>query len=720
MKRLGYLLVSIMLIVSMAFTFVFSACTDTKPDDTGSSNTGTNIVKPEPEPPVLEPTDPQDRTAYTLASLSEKVSDTYAKDWVNQNQASASLQGFLIGDVYTEVVNKALTAIEGSLPAGINLNAMGINVYRGNDGNWYRVYAENVVEVNSCLNGILNCKIDGSEKLTIDYSLYGEKTLAYIFFDYSEPLVNMDRNWLLKAVFSSSPLLSGIAYTTLNEAKTLYSGTQEERKAIIVKNFGEVSLSSLAGTFLPDTVKSNKFVAATLNVKISDIDAISSSATAQEALKTVAELYKGVSLGDVFGVSEGDAGYLREIHTMTVYGILNAAAEGTLKDYLLEYTSTLTLNKIIKAALPADEATQTKYEAFYAQYKAVLDTTVGDIAEIANKAVTVKEFLQKAFGDAYQKIKDVALVGSLTVGGMVDGITQNVITDENGAVSGFNTYGFVTYLLTGYKQDLDGAVIYNALTVGALVGVLQRSFTEDPDGNMTLDVTEFFRILEAEFAQDLDGASAVMANLTYAELKTKISALLSVDLSTYVALIDQYIKNNTVTDGQGGSTVNYLGALCDFYLDSQTQILNYLKTVLFVGVDFDSLNQQFGYDILDTLLFKGVRDNLDAVKQNPTTAISLVLTAYGQNIGMVLDDYMSMKGETSTPDTQDKVLFTYTANDGNVFDITAQELINLLKVYSDPTATKEAKKLALCELLGDAKVGTIIEALQQLKSSTPA
>lgn len=832
-NRFSALLVSVLLVVTLLFTSVFAVACNKNPGDSSGSDTGSGVVKPEPEP---EPTDPENRELYTFDALMTNVSDMYAKDLIT-GQSQAALEGFLIGDVYTEVINKALTAVEGKLPAGSNLAAMGINVYRGYDGNWYRTYAEGKVEqVNSCLNDILNCKIDGSETLTIDYNLYGEKTLAYIFLDYSEPLASMDRNWLLNMLFSSSPILGGVAYTTLNEAKTLLSGTQTEKEAIIVKNFGDVSASSIVGSFVPDNLKANKFVAATLGMKISDLNALKTATTQADAIKVLANVYKGIYLGDVFGVDETMPGYIREIHTMTVSGILTAAAEGTLSDYVLDYAGTLTLNKIIKAYLPTDEATQTKYEALYQEYKALFDTTLGELITIANNTTTPQEFLSGALADAYEKVKDKVIYGSITVGGIVTGIGQNVTVDQTtGAVTGFDILGFANYLTTNYGQDLNGVIVYGGVTLGGLLDAFKQSFVAGTDGAQTFSTTEFFRILEEAFSADLDGASNAVAGMDYATLKTMVTAWFTADangaydfnlifsdlfeivynkclapagytkeaLANYLngilgglITVDNYtaittaaleklsgltatdldaafealtgktltaalqevktaidanpqttvmaelltfaynykealvsllasksadfsaiqtiIANNTVTDDLGNSTVNYLGVMCDLYTTYRAQLIERCKTSA-LGAKLDTISRTLGYDVVEKLLFKAIDDNLAALRENPAM-VAVIAQEYTQNAIVVAIDYLQ-----ATVTVEDKVLYTFTDSNGNVFDITANEALNLLKALNDPSAQETAVNDALSALLGSAKVSTLMELFASLMApTTPA
>ncbi len=832
-NRFSCLLVSAILIVALMFTSVFAVACNKDPGGSSGSDTGGGVINPEPPEPLV-PTDPEDRELYTFDALTAKVSDMYMKDVIagGSQAVSGSLDGFLIGDVYTEVINRALTAVEGKLPAGINLNAIGINVYRGNDGNWYRTYAEGKIQqVNSCLNDILNCKIDGSEPLTIDYNLYGEKTLAYIFLDYSEPFVNMDRNWLLNALFSSSPILSGAAYTTLNEAKTLLSGTAAEREAVIVKNFGGVSADSVVGAFVPDNVKSNKFVAATLGIKISDVNAIKTAATPADALKVLATAYKGIYLGDIFGIDETMPGYIREIHTMTLSGILTAAAEGTLNDYVLDCAGTLTLNKIIKAYLPADEAVKAQYETLYQEFKALFDTTLGDIIAISNGTTTTQEFVSEALTAAYAKVKDKVLYGSITIDGIVTGIQQNVAVDQtSGKITGFDILGFANYLTTNYGQDLDGLVVYNNITVGGILDAFKQAFVAGSDGTQTFSAEEFFRILEEAFTADLDGASGVIAGLDYATLKSMVTAWFTLeadgtyDLSgiandlfdivynkyfvpagftkealanylngilgtiinadNYTALvvgglqkitgltaaeldasfealtgktltaalaevktavdanpqttvmaelvnfaytykealvslmlsgkntdlsaIKTIIANNTVTDSLGNSTVNYLGVMCDVYTTYRAELMEYCKASV-IGAGLDSYSQMLGYDVVEKLMFKAMDDNLAALRESPA-ALAVIAKEYTQNAMTVAIDYL----QATVTAEGDSVLYTFTDSNGNVFDITANEVLDLLKASSYPDATATAKDEAIAALLGNAKVSTFMELIASL------
>lgn len=518
------IIVSVLLVVATVFTISFAGCKHKIPDSTSSSTPGNE----EPPIPVVIPDDPEDRSQYTFDKLKTNIGNLYVNDIINNpNVLTDNLQGFMLGDVFSEVMTTLITAAETALPVGINLEMLDLEVYRGNDGKWYR--AQSKSKVNGCLNNILNYKLDGTGELKIDYTLYGERTLAYIFFDYSpSDGSTYDRNWMLGKFFETSPMLNGIANTTLNELKTLLTGTTAQRSEIIVKNFGDVQIGTFFSMFVTDADRNNGFINASLKITIAQANSILTS-TPQESYLMLAEIYKNVYLADVFNIDETMPGYIREIHTMTLSGIFNGLANGTLKDYVLDCAGALTLNKIIRANLSQDPTLISRYETFYAKYRAMFDLTLADLINATTGATTPDQAMQNMFGKMYDSIKSTPINGTLTIDMLVSNIASSITYDDLGNIVGIDLFGLVDKLLANNATDLDSVVVFETVTAKTLVENLKNSFTTDELGNQTFDVNTFFTNLETAVGDKVDGVSNVLVNMPYAQLKQMVTSWFTVE-----------------------------------------------------------------------------------------------------------------------------------------------------------------------------------------------
>ena len=107
------IIVSVLLVVATVFTISFAGCKQKTPDSTSSSTPGNE----EPPIPVVIPDDPEDRSQYTFDKLKTNIGNLYVNDIINDpNVLTDNLQGFMLGDVFSEVMTKLITAAETTLP----------------------------------------------------------------------------------------------------------------------------------------------------------------------------------------------------------------------------------------------------------------------------------------------------------------------------------------------------------------------------------------------------------------------------------------------------------------------------------------------------------------------------------------------------------------------------------------------------------------------------
>lgn len=652
-NRFLKIIISILLAVTVMATSLFAvSCRGKNDPDSSVTDTGGGTT----EPPVVpvDPDTPEDRSAYTLDTFTQKAYDVRAKDLLYVDGTASSkidgLEGFVLGDLYNEVFDKLLAAAMESLANSglsfsITTDILNARLFRGVDGNWYRIiYREKTnAQVNSCLNAILNYKLDGSEKLNINYSLYGDKSLAYILFDYTDAAGGdpTDPNWMLGMALAASPLLNGVFKTTLNEYRTLLKSTDNDaRVKIILKNFGTVKLKEFASAFLSSDLKKNVFVKTTLDLTVQQAYDIMTASTDAEKFEQLAKIYKGITIANVFNVAETDKFYIGAIHSMTLEGLFTAMQNGkdATTEYLLGKTGELTVGEVVKACIAlsfnniqdeaekADkiEAAYTAYDAIYNSFKSLFDLTVNDVYGAV-----------KGLPD-YDDVKNTVIFGSFTVDSLINMVKSGLVYDEtSNELKGYDLKNVMEFLLTNYESDLDAVVLYDTITLKNVVVTIKNSFTENEEtGVNEFTLNAFFTSLETEFSKEqLDAAAQALTAQDYETLK----GLLTSGVDYLKNLLDTIKSNVTPSDP------------FDFYKFA-LKTLNYLI----------ALNEE------------------------------------------------------------DAAIYTFTDSKGNVFEVTVNDLLKVLREFVKREQGAEYDlKGELANLLGEAKIGTFIEIINSLQISAP-
>lgn len=652
-NRFLKIIISVLLAVTVMATSVFALSCKGK-NDPVSSETDTGGVTPEPPVVPVDPDTPEDRSAYTLETFTQKAYDVRAKDLLYVDGTDSSkidgLDGFVLGDLYNDVFDKLLAAAmdslaDSGLAFSITTDILNARLFRGVDGNWYRImYREKTnVQVNSCLNAILNYKLDGSEKLNINYSLYGSKSLAYILFDYTDAAGGdpSDPNWMLGMALAASPLLNGVFKTTLNECRTLLKSTDNDaRVKIILKNFGTVKLKEFASAFLSSDLKKNAFVKTTLDMTVQQAYDVLTASTDAEKYGQLAKIYTGISIANVFNVAETDKFYISAIHSMTLEGIFTAFKNGqdATTEYFLNKTGALTVGEVVKACIAlsfnniqdeaekADkiEAAYSAYDVIYNNFKPLFDLTVNDMYGAI-------EGLPE-----YDDVKNTVIFGSFTVDSLINMVKSGVVYDEtSNQLQGYDLKKVADFLLTNYESDLDTIVLYDTVTLKTLVVTMKNSFAQNAEtGINEFSLNAFFSSLETEFSKE--------------QLDAVAKALMMQDYETLKGL---------VTSG-----VDYLKNLLDRIMSNITPS----EPFDFYGFAVKTLNYLIGLN------------------------------------------------------EEDVVIYTFTDSKGNVFDLTANDVLKVLREFVKREQGVEYDlKGELANLLGDAKIGTFIEIINSLQISSP-
>ncbi len=557
------LLISILLVITMSFTCAFSVACNGGNDVSSGGSSPKEDVTPEPTPePEPDPDTAEDRSQYTYANVLTNASDLYVKDLIGMDpDAIASVfKGYLLGDFYSVAIDEFVKQAEGKLPLGIKLNVMGLSVYRGIDGNWYRpiqtnkkdaITGEYITEnnrVNGCLNNILNYKLDSNKKLKINYSLYGEKTLAYILLDYTPSTdSSYDRSWMIGMAIKTSPELEGAMNMTLNELRTLMSdtSTDAEKEAIIIKRFGDVEIGSHLPTIISVLEKqlesgeqnatvqtmlailkqaeTNEFVIKTTKITVKQYLAIKNAQTDAERYNTLATVYKGVTIGQVLGLDDTMKGYISEIHDTSLNGIFTAMANGNLKSYVYGRIRGLTIDKIIESYLREDADALANYKKIYNQYKLFFDLSVKDFVDAydALKDSTML-FKDKVLQAMYDTVKDIPVVGDMTVDGVVQGIKAGVVPKTDTAPASFDFLASLKYFDEHFADDLATVSITETVNMSQLLKGVISSFVADGEGNYKFDLDTLTGYLETAFEGKLDEASQTVAGMSYADLKAML------------------------------------------------------------------------------------------------------------------------------------------------------------------------------------------------------
>lgn len=694
-NRFFKLFISIVLVLSMVFTSVLAVGCTGGDDSAGSS--GTPVGSNDPPKPFDTP---EDRTNFSAENLAAAATDLYLKDLLPSEGGSivglSILDGYLVGDVYTAVIDYALESIVAQNPLLSGFaDILDLKLYRGIDGKWYRVcyvgkdaatgatITENA-KVNGCLNEILNFKLDGTGELNINYALYGEKTLGYIFLEYVETTSGFtDRNGIITMVVNSNALLKGLFNTTVNELRTLVKGgLVSEKAAILLKNFGAVSLNDLVSGFLPETYKNNKFIAVTCGITLNDLVELASLTSKADLYTKLATVYEGVTIADVVNIKESDQGYIKQIHTMSLYEIFTALSEdekaeggkyANVTKYVLDSVGTLSLDKIIRANISStDTETLTKYETLYNIHKTALNLTISDIVSAYSEAnETVKTQLKAVYDD----LKTIVIYGELTVDVLVNEVVKNLIKDDAGNVTGFNITTFVqtiySYLApTASVPTVDVNALLDQIYTAYLapLGISKETVLAFVNENYDAIVKEISIIISGVENAELEASVKALIdelkeklNATGADVKAELSAFVSaksqdiveliLENGAYADVIAQYIANNTVE-----GVVDYQAVLEDISVLYAGEIIAFAATE--------------------------ICDYLDGLKL-----------------------------------VEDKTLYAFTDSNGNVLDITVNEVLDLAIEEVKIVSGTGSPVFALANMLGNAKVSTVIELIASLSQS---
>lgn len=701
-KKFSLILISVILAVAMLFTSV--ACSskkdpdnDTPPVTSGDSSstggdTGGNVVDPI-VPIPSDPNTPEDRSEYSVGAVEDKIGSLYVKDLLfNSNESlSAALEGVLFGDVYGDVLDTALLLAASQIMPGynVNLDSFDFSVYRGIDGNWYKKNSK--VRVNGCLNEILNYKLDGTGTLDINYSLYGEKTLAEVFLDYSKNADTSDmKNYILGAIFEQSPVIKGFAYMTVNDVRTLANGTYEQKEAAIVKNFGAVTVGTFLNSFVSENQKENKFVKVTLNITVKDVYDMKNASSTAEVYAKLSDIYEGVYLSEVFGVNDGDVGYIREIHAMTLGGIFNAAAKGTLSDYVLDNVGDLTLDKIIKANISqTDTEALAAYAKFYEANKTALDLSLNKVLDALQKGDATTD----AIKDLYANVKDQVVFGTVTVDEIVHLFISNLTFGDAG-VTGFNYEGFVK----------------------AVYAMIKAQYADQDGTQSNPAVVAYFEMLwtmaKGELEQFGFSAESVKGYLTD-NYQAVVTAALEAFSGKTGDELNAYLKEFASTNLQGViEEVEALFKQESFELENAINdfIANNAELLVKLALNNENFDKAMILAIIDkNTILNG--DGSSVVLYDEV--LNEIVKAYAmQLVGAMTEeicdylDYLKLEEDYV-------VYFFISPTDGTAFDVTVNEVLTLIQESLKLSAGLDNDAQgALISLVGNAKVSTIIEMLQ--------
>lgn len=732
------LLISIMLVITMLFTCAFSVACNGGNDNSGSESSRTD-PDPQPQP---DPDTAEDRSEYTYQKVLESASDLYVKDILGDgNKAlSTALKGYLLGDFYSLVVDNLTNSIEGQLPMGVKLDVMGLSVYRGIDGNWYRPIKTNQKDpvtneyitknekVNGCLNGILNYKLDSGEKLNINFSLYGQKTLAYVLFDYSPSssadTTAYDRNWMFGLLIKSSPELGGIMNMTLEDLRTLVSDTSTvaEKEAVIEKNFKSVQIGSSALTAISalessiasgeqnvvtqilvsllKQIRTNKFVVATASITVEQFFKIKNATTDSERYTVLANVYKGVLLADVFGLDDTMKGYISEIHTMSLNGIFSAMAKGTLNEYVFTNIRGLTIDKVIEAYLREDETALANYKKIYEQYQKFFDLSIKDFVDAYDKlGETITDASQKVILAMYNAVKDVPVCNNMTIEGLVTGIMAGIVPATDTAPASFDVLASLKYFDENFAEDLKTVSITDTVNLSDLVKGVIGSFvkgTEDESYTFSFDALTAY--LESAFDAQLDSVAQTIAGMDYPALKAMIQKWITVDgqgnvdykvICTDVMgiIYNKVLVPNGLTEE---AFLQWLDTSFGSVINSDSCIIILTKAVEEItglqGTELDSAFEEITGKTF-TMVTDAISAELAAGTVNATTAIYNFIKTYGKDVlavaknnrSALLDDFEQIVKNNTTVDGNGNETINYT---GVVCDFYAKyrtELVNYVK-----------------------------------------
>lgn len=688
-NRFLKVLISMLLVVSMLFSLALTtACT-------GGGNNSSSSSSQEEEPPLPNDT-PEDRTGYSADVLLTAVTSSYLKDFVPESDGSlpafSLLDGYLVGDVYTAIANYAIDYVRENVPLLANtVDMMDLVLYRGIDGKWYRIcYSgkdtagvavyENV-KVNPVLNEVLNYNLDGSGTLNVNYAGYGGKTLGYILFEYNEPTgTTYDRDFILSSFINGYPVVKAVLNTTVNELKTIVEGTSSERSEILLKNFGGLTVGDFLAELAPST---NGATDAIYKVTINQLYDLSQVSDKSAFYAKLAEIFKGVTIGNIVGVVEGDADYISNIHTMTLAGIFDALSKDGLSDYLLkeEYIGGLSVDKLVRYFV-TDENALAQYEAVYANAKDLLDLKVNVVIS-GYKAG--EEAIVNGINAILEEVKDVVIYNDITIStlmGMIEDCTQK---DAEGNVIGFD---FETFIQTIYGS-FSPADESESLDIQAILQNVYEQYLK-PAGITKESVIAYINDNYADIMATINGIISETEGFDFA---TKFKELAEKELS---AVLEE-LK----------------GKLSEESADIEAVISEFIATYDEVLVNILKDYGKYG-DEISALITANTTDGVVDYKAVLESALGLYaydLTAFAVNEAISYLENLKLD-----VDVQIKA---FTDSEGNVLDVTVNELLTLaIEELKMATGEESDPNGALKAMLGDAKVSTLIELISSLFQST--
>ena len=559
-SRLSKLLVALLLVVAIASTSLFFASCGKKGDD--STGGGASIEKPtdstpgstpdEPEKPVDPPVDQVtvvDRTAYTMDKIVNGYLSMPLYDVATGNFATTPeiLNGYTLGDVINQTLLVAEEALKEQL-MGISLSAFGY--YYCTDGNWY----DNATKkpVNDLLNKILNYKLDGSQPLDVNLKVYGNKTLAYIMFDYVEPdlssgNVTFDKNTIVYSLMQSSPILDAALNMNMSQLSTLLDGDMVQKIFTVVEVFGKLKVSDVADLADIDTTamaQANELIATLLDVSVADVCGVLVAQDPAVQVQKLAKLLGDTTVSDYLELTAPEMLYIecfQPLYETKLQDMVLAEASGTTAQLVLSKIGTVTLGEIA-----------VMYGEIPAGYEAIFALTINDLAA----AATTEEGLMKVANLLYSYVQEYT---GMTLEQVIALVQKHVIADvETGEILGYDYEGLVAELYTIYKAVIDQTTTqYTGMTSEQIMALVQKYVKFDAETGEVLgyDAEGLLTELYTTYKTQIDQLAVQYTGMTSEQI---------------MALAQKYV----MVDGETGAVVgyNYEGLLNEVYATYKTQI----------------------------------------------------------------------------------------------------------------------------------------------------
>ena len=288
-------------------------------------------------------------------------------------------EGYTIGDIYTQVIDLAVDMLEeseqiGSLGVDINALIGDLNYYYGTDGNWYTRSSNK--KTNELLNQVLSYKIDGTGQLNLDLAVYGNKTVAYIFFDYTgESSGTMDIDAIIGMLMQASPIMDSLLNVTLNQLVTLIDGTSSERIQVLHDVFADLRIKDILDLTGID-ISQNKLLSATATVTFNQILELSTGDV--ETLKTfISTTYQGLTIADSIGINPSHPAYIAALHGLSFSEFVVSAINGEVKQFILTQAGDLKLKRLFNS-FAALAGWENDYTTYLQENKEFFDYTLED------------------------------------------------------------------------------------------------------------------------------------------------------------------------------------------------------------------------------------------------------------------------------------------------------------------------------------------------------